>query len=468
MGKTNLTVNRLLERKDIFADFINGTLFCGEQMLKGDDLTLLSGYSGILAERNPKEEKNPDRHPPQHKPEQTTMKMVQTRAEQGDANQNILAQGKVGQANTEQSSLEQDKARQANAEQSNLEQDKAGQASAEQSNLEQDKAGQANAEQNEAKQGKTKQDKKDQDSISGKLGALERCGDIRMEAGFSTYSVILAHETQQHVHYAMPVRSMVYEALEYAQQVHALEKRHLENGDSLRGDEFLSGLTREDRLKPVISVVLYLGDDWDGCKSLYEMLEIDESDPHARLLKPYLPQQRLNLIEAGRMEHPEYFQTCLQHIFAMLNYRQDKTKLYEYIQRNRDALERMDHVEITAAFILLGEQKRVEELFRSKAESEEIGMCKAIDDLIHDGEIRGETRGLELGRAEGLQQGRQEGRQEGILEGMQSGMRKGIQQGEKRLADLLNALIQDGKQHLLSGIAVDEKLRAELYLKYQL
>ncbi len=424
MGKTNLTVNRLLERKDIFADFINGTLFCGEQVLKGDDLTLLSGRSGIIAEQNPK--KKADRHPVQNMPELMKLKQVK---------------------------IEQNKADQCDAAQDSLNQDKAGQAYAEQSNLEQNKAGQAYAEQNRAKQGKTKQDKKDQNNIpSGKLGALERYGDIRMEAGFGTYSVILAHETQQHVHYAMPVRSMVYEALEYAQQVHALEKRHLENGDSLRGDEFLSGLTREDRLKPVISVVLYLGDDWDGCKSLYEMLEIDESDPHARLLKPYLPQQRLNLIEAGRMKHPEYFQTCLQHIFAMLNYRQDKNKLYEYIQKNRDALARMDHVEITAAFILLGEQKRVEELFRSKAESEEIGMCKAIDDLIHDGEMRGETRGLERGKAEGLQQG----------------IQKGIKQGEKRLADLLSALIQDGKQHLLSGIAADEKLRAELYLKYQI
>ena len=53
MGKANLTVNRLLERKDIFADFINGTLFCGEQVLKGDDLTLLSGHSGIIAEQVP-------------------------------------------------------------------------------------------------------------------------------------------------------------------------------------------------------------------------------------------------------------------------------------------------------------------------------------------------------------------------------------------------------------------------------
>lgn len=31
MGKNNLAINRLLERKPIFADFINGTVFQGEQ-----------------------------------------------------------------------------------------------------------------------------------------------------------------------------------------------------------------------------------------------------------------------------------------------------------------------------------------------------------------------------------------------------------------------------------------------------
>ena len=73
MGKANLTVNQLLERKDIFADFINGTLFCGEQVLKGDDLTLLSGHSGILAGQD--SEKNLGRYPVQNRPEQIRLKM---------------------------------------------------------------------------------------------------------------------------------------------------------------------------------------------------------------------------------------------------------------------------------------------------------------------------------------------------------------------------------------------------------
>ena len=42
MGKADLAVNQLLERKEIFADFINGTIFSGKQVLKENDLTLLS------------------------------------------------------------------------------------------------------------------------------------------------------------------------------------------------------------------------------------------------------------------------------------------------------------------------------------------------------------------------------------------------------------------------------------------
>ncbi len=411
MGKANLAVNQLLERKDIFADFINGTLFRGEQVLKEDDLTLLSGHAGIIEERY-------------HE------RKAGGCSGQSEMEYNMSGHGKTNLFRTEQPD-------QVQARQEIMVQDaslnKTNQFCSDQNRVDHFRADADKTDWNGSEPGYSRTDGR---TFTGKLGAFERYGDIRMEAGFSTYSVIFAHETQQHVHYAMPVRSMVYEALEYVRQVQELEKQHLAKGEKLRSDEFLSGLTKDDRLKPVVSVVLYLGDDWDGCKSLYEMLEIDETDEKTGQILPYLPRNQLKLISANDIKHPEFFRTSLQHIFSMLKYRQTKDELYEYIQRNRAALERMDHVEIMAAFILLGEQKRVEELFRSKAEREEIGMCKAIDDLIHDGEMRGEKRGE--------------------------------RRGEKRLAALLNAIIQDGKQNLLSSIANDEVLRTELYLKYQL
>ena len=54
MGKTDLVVNQLMERKEIFADFINGMIFEGEQVLQPDKMELLSVNSGFIYEEDGK------------------------------------------------------------------------------------------------------------------------------------------------------------------------------------------------------------------------------------------------------------------------------------------------------------------------------------------------------------------------------------------------------------------------------
>ncbi len=86
--------------------------------------------------------------------------------------------------------------------------------------------------------------------FSGRRGrdkAVERTGDIRMKADSGTYSVIFAGEAQANTHYAMPVRNMLYDALEYTRQVKDLEKQHRRAKDLAQSDEFLSGMAKQDR-----------------------------------------------------------------------------------------------------------------------------------------------------------------------------------------------------------------------------
>ena len=45
---------------------------------------------------------------------------------------------------------------------------------------------------------------------------------------------------------------------------------------------------------------------------------------------------------------------------------------------------------------MIGEQKRLQKILESKRE-EEMDMCQAIDELIADGEVRGEVRGILMG-----------------------------------------------------------------------
>lgn len=64
-------------------------------------------------------------------------------------------------------------------------------------------------------------------------------------------------EAQNQVHYAIPVRNMLYDALRYKKQVEELAAFHRKSRDSRshsRG-EFLSGFYRDDRLVPVIALV---------------------------------------------------------------------------------------------------------------------------------------------------------------------------------------------------------------------
>ncbi len=298
MGELNLAVNRMLERREIFADLLNGTVYRGQQILKPEQLHLLSGQTGVTYEEE-----------------------------------------------------------------------------------------------------------------DGKKHTLERRGDVRMQAEFGTYSVIFANETQGKVHYAMPVRNMLYDALEYVKQVQELEKKHIEEGDKLDGDAFLSGITREDRLLPVINTVLYSGQIWDGEMSLYGMMGMEDAGTEEeremfQMLREYLPDYRINVVCASGIETPEVFRSCLQHIFSMLKWRKDKKKLYDYVKTHKEEIRQMDGVETAAVAALLGEQKRLWKLLKME-KGEAPAMCEAIDELIEDG------------REEGRQEGRQEGQQEERKAGMQ-------------------------------------------------
>ena len=96
--------------------------------------------------------------------------------------------------------------------------------------------------------------------------------------------LLLGVELQSEVHYAMPVKDMVYDALQYAAQVEEAAKSHRNERKNIppevrksekkpNSGEYLSGFYREDRLLPVITLVVYFGaDPWDGPVCLHEML----------------------------------------------------------------------------------------------------------------------------------------------------------------------------------------------------
>lgn len=107
------------------------------------------------------------------------------------------------------------------------------------------------------------------------LGSISRYRDVIKQFGDKIDFVLVGIENQAKVHYAMPVRTMLYDALGYTNQCKGIENEHRKAKDLSTPDEFLSNMKKEDRIKPVVTLVLYYGEKpWDGPESLIDMMSI--------------------------------------------------------------------------------------------------------------------------------------------------------------------------------------------------
>ncbi len=90
---------------------------------------------------------------------------------------------------------------------------------------------------------------------------LQRARDVVKKTAYGIDFVILGIESQMKTHYAMPLRMMLYDALGYLKEYQELSRRNKRAGDKISVEEFLSALRKKDRLHPIISVVVYYGEE---------------------------------------------------------------------------------------------------------------------------------------------------------------------------------------------------------------
>ncbi len=216
---------------------------------------------------------------------------------------------------------------------------------------------------------------------------------------------LLGIEAQSHINYAMPVRNMLYDAIQYAVQINDLTNLHKTNKDRINGNEFLSGMLKEDKLKPVITLVVYFGtEEWDGARKLSDLLE--ETDDN---LKLFIQDYELTIINPLTMEDEEFdkFSTDLGIVLKLIKYSSNKKMLLNMTQgeENFGILSRQGARVLCAS---IGFDMDITE-----DEMEGKKMCKALAELIEDGK----NEGKEIGIAEGKEIGIAEGRQSGLAEG---------------------------------------------------
>ena len=106
---------------------------------------------------------------------------------------------------------------------------------------------------------------------------------------------------------------MLYDVLGYVAECKALGAT--QESEEWTVDEFLSKLSKGTRLTPIFTIVLYVAEkEWDGPKSMYDMLELDER------LKKYVPDYPLNLIDMGHCQMSNFKVKELEDLFYTMNY----------------------------------------------------------------------------------------------------------------------------------------------------
>lgn len=214
---------------------------------------------------------------------------------------------------------------------------------------------------------------------------------------------MLACENQEEVHYAMPVRNMVYDGLAYTDQIQRLWKKRVEekktkSNKKMTSAEFLSKFTKKDRLIPVITLVFYYGiEPWDASTDLYGMFQWGEEERTNQILKKYISNYSINLIDANKIDNLKRFHTDLQEILGVLQCRGDKEKLLEYINERADYFQNVDEETYHFMRVALHSERLLKETVERNKGEDGVNMCKALEDLYNDGVECGIERGIEQG-----------------------------------------------------------------------
>lgn len=223
-----------------------------------------------------------------------------------------------------------------------------------------------------------------------------RYRDVIRKVAFGINFMVIGVENQEEVHYLMPLRCMSYDAAEYEKQAAVIGSQVKQRKD-ISSAEFLSGFTRDSRLHPCVTLVLYYGEHWDGATNLYSILDFTDIPGE---LREKVNDYRIYVCEVRKFDKTDVFQTDLKQVFDCIRCADDPDKLYELIT-NDPVYQELEE----ETYDVIAEHIKTVELFKTKEYSREggkVNMCNAIAQLIQRGRMEGLSQGIEQGIKQGV------------------------------------------------------------------
>ena len=234
--------------------------------------------------------------------------------------------------------------------------------------------------------------------------------------GFATL-VLLGIEAQSNVNYTMPVRDLLYDSLNYSAQVDEIGRRHKAARD-LTGDEYLSGFSGQDRIKPVITLCICFDKKaWDAPRSLYEMF--GDIDP---AVLRFVDDYRLNLMTPDEIGDFGKFSSELGILMEFIHNSNDKAGMCDIIKSRKDNFLNVDvsTVDMINTYSSMN-------ISTENEKGGHIDMCQAFQEILADE--------------------RAEGRAEGVVDNIRS-MMKNLKLTAKQAMDVLEISEEERSRYL--------------------
>lgn len=227
--------------------------------------------------------------------------------------------------------------------------------------------------------------------FKGYQETLERTRDVVKKMAYGVEFAVLGIESQQKIHYAMPLRTMLYDSLGYLKEYQEITRIRKAERGKMTEDEFLSKMRKEDRLHPIISIVLYYSEkSWDGPTCLKDMI-VEMPEEMERIFSDY----KMNLVQIRESEQYTFHNEEVRAVFEISR---------EIFNGNLDKInEKYRNRDLTPELItVIGKITDSAELVRQGKIEEVANMCTALEKWEKENIERGTKRGIEIGTNKGI------------------------------------------------------------------
>lgn len=221
---------------------------------------------------------------------------------------------------------------------------------------------------------------------------FEKYRDIVRRVACGMDVMIIGLEHQDKIHYAMPIRVMLMDAVGYYEQLLKIQKLHKKKRD-IKGAEFVSGFAKSDKVMPMITIVVYYGEDpWDGPRNLSDLIACER---FPEKIKEVINSYPIHILEVRTYPDVDKFRTDLREVFEFIQKSTDETSMRQYFSEREDQIVNLDDDACEMMIAVTGSEELEEIRERCGKKEGRVNMCKGLKEwkqtLLGEGRAGGRT-----------------------------------------------------------------------------